>query len=96
MESFQSRQCPRLLNLTPLHGKLLVHLQDCLDSGVVPDWLTKGQIVLTQKDKAKGNIASNYQPVTYLPLLWKLLTGLLVDEIYDYLENVTGRRNEEV
>ena len=48
------------------------------------------------KDKAKGNIASNYQPVTYLPLLWKLLTGILVDEIYDYLENVTGRRNEEV
>ena len=90
------RKIPNWKASGPDNGKLLVHLQDCLDSGVVPDWLTKGQIVLTQKDKAKGNIASNYQPVTYLPLLWKLLTGILVDEIYDYLENVTGRRNEEV
>ena len=28
-------------SLTPLHDKLLVYLQDFLDSGVVPDWLTK-------------------------------------------------------
>ena len=49
-----------LKNLTPLHDKLMVYLRDCLDSGVVPDWLTKGRTVLIQKDKAKGNIASNY------------------------------------
>ena len=39
-----------------------------------------------QKDKAKGNIANNYRSITCLPLLWKLLTGILADEIYDYLE----------
>ena len=49
-----------LKNLTPLHNKLLVYLQDCLDSGVVPDWLTKERTVLIQNDKAKRNIASNY------------------------------------
>ena len=49
-----------LKHLTPLHDKLVVHLQDCLDSGVVPDWLIRRQTVLIQKDKAKGNIASNY------------------------------------
>ena len=75
-----------LKNLTPLHDKLVVYLEECLDSGVVPDWLTKGRAVLIRKDKAKGNIASNYQPITCLPLVWKLLTGVLADEIYDYLE----------
>ena len=49
-----------LKNLTPLHNKLLVYLQDCLDSGVVPDWLTKERTVLIQNDKAKRNITSNY------------------------------------
>ena len=49
-----------LKNLTPLYDKLIVYLQDRLDSGVVPDWLTKGRTVLIQTDKAKGNIASNY------------------------------------
>ena len=73
-----------LKHLTQLHDKLIVYLQDCLDSGLVPDWLTKGRIV--QKDKATGNIASNYRPITCLPLVWKLLTGILEDEIYDYLE----------
>ena len=50
----------RLKNLTPFHDKLVVHLQECLDSGVVPVWLTKGRTVLIQKNKAKGYIASNY------------------------------------
>ena len=75
-----------LKNLTPLHDKLLVYLQDCLDSGVVPDWLIKGRIVLIQNDKANGNIASNYRPIKCLPIVWKLLTGKLADENYDYLE----------
>ena len=72
--------------LTPLHGKLVEYLLECLDSGVVTDWLTKGRTVLIQKDKARGNIASTYRPITCLPLAWKLLTGILADEIYDYLE----------
>ena len=75
-----------LKNLTPLHDKLVMYLQEYLDPGVVPDWLTKGRTVLIQKDKAKGDIASNYQPITCLPLVWKLLTGILADETYDYLE----------
>ena len=51
-----------------------------------PDWLTKGRTALIQNYKAKGNIASNYRPITCLQLVWKLLTGILANEIYDYLE----------
>ena len=49
-----------LKNLTLLHDKLMVYWQDFLDSGGVPDWLTKGRTVLIQKDRTKGNIASRY------------------------------------
>ena len=49
--------------------------------------MTKGITVLIQKDKSKGNEANNYHPITYLPLTWKLLTGIIVDEIYGFLEN---------
>ena len=48
--------------------------------------MTKRRAVLIQKDKAKGKISSNYRPITCLPLVQKLLTGILADEIYDYLE----------
>ena len=49
-----------LKNLTPSKDKFVVYLQDCLDSGVVSEWLTKKRTVLIQKDKAKENISSNY------------------------------------
>ena len=39
-----------------------------------------------QKDKSKGNIASNYRPITCLPLMWKLLLGEIVDQIYGHLD----------
>ena len=43
-----------LKNLTLLHDKLLAHLQDCQDYGVVSDWLTKGRAVLIHWIRARG------------------------------------------
>ena len=48
--------------------------------------MEKGQTVLIQNDKAKGNIARNYQPITCLSLILNLLKGISVEEIYEYLE----------
>ena len=31
-------------------------------------------------------ITSNYRPITCLPLIWKLLTGLIAEEMYEFLE----------
>ena len=47
----------------------------------MPSWLTTGRSSLLQKD----NKASNYRPVTCLPLMWKLLTDVLADQIYAHL-----------
>ena len=41
---------------------------------------------MLQKDKSKGNVASNYRPITYLPLTWKLLTGVVADQVYAHLD----------
>ena len=43
-----------LKNLTPLHEKSVVYLQDCLGSGVVPGWLTRGRTVVIQKIRPRG------------------------------------------
>ena len=39
-----------------------------------------------QKDKSKGNVASNYRPITCLQLMWKLLAGVISDQIYAHLD----------
>ena len=41
---------------------------------------------MLQKDKSKGNAASYYRPITCLPLMWKLLTGVIADQIYAHLD----------
>ena len=68
-----------------LHTSIAASLQEVLKSGLVPDWMVKGRTVLIQKDSAKGNVASNYRPIACLPLMWKLLTGIFADKIYDHL-----------
>ena len=49
-------------------------------------WLTRGRTSLLQKDKSKRNVASNYRPITCLPLMWKLLIGVIADQIYAHLD----------
>ena len=55
------------------------------------EWMTHGRTVFCQKDPRKGNTADNYRPITCLPLMWKLLTGGIAEEMYNYLENSSRR-----
>ena len=75
----------QLNNFSSFHGRVRSQIKECLDSDFRPKWLTKGRPALLQKDKRKGNIASNYRPITCLPLMWKLLLGVIADLIYGHL-----------
>ena len=76
-----------LKNFRSVHENLRAQLTECLQRGEVPLWMNKGRTVLIQKDKNRGTAASNYRPITCLPLTWKLLTGIIADEIYEYLDS---------
>ena len=75
-----------LKDFSSLHEKVRLQLKECLDSGFVPSWLTRGRTSLLQKDKSKGIVASDYRPITCLPLMWKLLAGVIADQIYAHLD----------
>ena len=47
----------------------------------------KGRTSLILKEQSKGNIVSNFRPITCLPLLWKLLTGIIAEETYQHLQS---------
>lgn len=48
--------------------------------------MVRGRTVLIQKDPAKNAQASNYRPITCLPMMWKLLTGIMGEKLYHHLE----------
>ena len=61
----------------------------------MPGWLTRARTSLLQKDKSKGNVASNYRPKTCVPLMWKLLTGVISDQIYASLDQEKSLPEEQ-
>ena len=73
--------------LFSLHERIANQFNEMLVGNLnLPDWLTYGRTVLCQKDKSKGNAVDNYRPVSCLPMIWKLLTSIISDQLHDFLE----------
>ena len=47
--------------------------------------MTKGRATLIQKDPSKRTAPNNYRLITCLPMMWKILTVQIREEIYDSL-----------
>ena len=75
-----------LKNLTSLHPRIAVHLNHILDGErPLPDRMTFEKTALCQKDLEKGSGADNYRPISCLLLMWKLMAGILIKEMYSHL-----------
>ena len=72
--------------LVSMQERITFHMLSCISRGEVPDWTKTGGAVLLMKDKSKRNQVSNDNPITCLPIRWKLFIGILADEIYNNLE----------
>ena len=73
--------------LTSLNDRIASQMDDVINNRIpVPSWMTRGRTVLCQKDHSKGNAVDNYRPISCLPLMWKLLTGVIAESMYECLE----------
>lgn len=75
-----------LKKMSSLHSGIVIFLNRLLRTGDVPLWLVTGRTLLLQKDRAKGTVPGNYRPITCLPVMWKLFTGVLGDYVYKHLD----------
>ena len=76
----------RLKNLSSLHDRIACQLNAVVESGEVLAWMMYGRTVLCVRDRSKGNAASNFRPISCLPLMWKFLTGMLSEQLYRYVD----------
>ena len=70
-----------LKNFSSLHGRVRLQLKECLGSGFVPSWLTRRRTALLRK--------------TCLLLIWKLLSGVIVYQIYVHLESCYQKNRKD-
>ena len=73
-------------NLSNLHGNIALQLDRCLQENNVPSWMVTGKTLPCVKELEKGNAVANFRPITCLPLLWKLLTGIVAEELFEHLQ----------
>ena len=73
-------------NLSNLHNSIALQLHRCLQENNLPKWMVTGNTLPCIKEIQKGNLLSNFRPITHLPLIWNLLTGILAEELYEHLE----------
>ena len=64
----------------------------------IPKYMTLSKTILCKKDTSKGNANDNYKPISSLPavdnyrsvlslpFMWKLMTGTVVESIYNFLD----------
>jgi hypothetical protein len=72
--------------LSSCHERIAEQLNEIVSGDVeLPEWMTCGRTFLCLKDPARGSMVDNFRPITCLPLMWKLLTGMIADRMYDHL-----------
>ena len=55
--------------------------------------LWKGSAV--QQEPQKGSAVDNYRPLSCLPMMWKLMTGMLAENIYSHPERENVLQSEQ-
>ena len=77
-----------LKHFTTLHSRIANQMNVMIVNGSeIPRWMTTSNTVLCQKDPNKGRAVDNYRPISCLPLMWKLMTGIISTAMYNYLDS---------
>ena len=72
--------------LKSTHPHLVKAFNDIMECpALTPEWLTEGVTFLIPKNENTED-AKNYRPITCLSTMYKLLTSVLTDKIYSFLE----------
>ena len=80
-----------LKKFNALHSAFLYYFNEVLSgTSSIDQSLVTGKTVLIVKDHSKGNIPSNYRPITCLSTVWKFLTSVLRLVLYRHLDSVSA------
>ena len=68
-----------------INERLAIEMNRYLQETDIPEWMTKVKTTLIQNDPQKGAAPDNLKPIKCLPMIWKILTAQISEEIYNSL-----------
>ena len=73
-------------NVPALHERIATQMNDMINNRIdIPKWMTTRKTILCQKDPGQG-VQWIYWPISCLPLMWKQMTEIIANSVYEYLE----------
>ena len=70
---------------TSIHHRLATEMNKSIQKTEIPEWMTKGKTTVIHKDPHKRTAPTNYRPIMCLPVMWKILTAQIREQIYNSL-----------
>ena len=71
-----------LKDLNGLDNRIPEQFNETIRAGVVPTWMATGRTPLRAKEILKDNAVDSYKPISRLPPMWKVFTGIAAHQIY--------------
>ena len=91
-DKIQNYWIKQLTNLHPYYAKSFNRIIN--NEEQAPHWLTEGITYLLPKSENTDQ-PNQYRPITCLPTVYKLLTGIIADNMYDHLMNNSLISNQQ-
>ena len=82
IDGVQNYWLKHLPSLWPSLTKIMNEMME--DPNTIPEWMTKGKTTLIFKT-GEQNQAKNYRPITCLPTMYKLLTLMMTERVYQHV-----------
>ena len=83
------------LEIWPYAGSLITRsINDCLESGTLPDKQKEGVIVLIPKQDKDQRIIGNLRPITLLNCYYKIISGIITNRMKPVLQKIIGNHQK--
>ena len=73
-----------LMNFPALHERMATQMNDMIKN--ILKWVTINKKINCQKNQAKRNAVDNYRLISCLPLMSKLMNGIISNSVYEYFQ----------
>ena len=71
-----------------MHERIATQLNGILEgTKEIPYWIRYGRTMLCEKESVKWNPVENFRPISCFPLKWKLISSIISEDMYCFMEN---------
>ena len=82
-------------NFSACYQRIADQLNEILKGDDIHEWMTYHRTVLCLRNPSSRGVVDNFRPISCLPVMWKLMTEIIAESLYSYLDESNVLSNEQ-